>query len=124
MMLVAGWQDGAFQRRWSVALFTRTSRQAAQERLMMSPIQAVDVDRDDAGADTPPIPGVGEPWHTNQKVGPPASGESPAPRIAVVDDDDDLHTFLKDLAAAGHFKLVGTFHNAAQALDRLSKHPP
>src|SRR5262245_23536874 len=46
------------------------------------------------------------------------------PRISVVDDDGDLHLFLKDLGKLGHFELVGSFYNAAQALEQLPEQPP
>jgi DNA-binding NarL/FixJ family response regulator len=46
------------------------------------------------------------------------------PRISVVDDDGDLHLFLKDLGKLGHFELVGSFYNAAQALEGLPGEPP
>jgi DNA-binding NarL/FixJ family response regulator len=46
------------------------------------------------------------------------------PRISVVDDDGELHLFLKDLGKLGHFELVGSFYNAAQALAGLPDKPP
>jgi DNA-binding NarL/FixJ family response regulator len=48
-----------------------------------------------------------------------ASAKAPAPKLAVVDDDENIHVFVKDLADLGHFKLVGASYSAAQALDRL-----
>ena len=41
------------------------------------------------------------------------------PTISVVDDDENIHLFLKDLGDVGHFQLISSFFNAAQALDRL-----
>ena len=46
------------------------------------------------------------------------------PRISVVDDDENLRLFLKDLGDSGHFKLVGSFSTAAQALERLPEVRP
>ncbi len=34
-----------------------------------------------------------------------ASAKSAVPKLAVVDDDENIHVFLKDLADLGHFKL-------------------
>src|SRR5262245_28779367 len=53
-----------------------------------------------------------------------ASAKSAVPRLAVVDDDENIHVFVKDLADLGHFKLVGASYNAAQALDRLPEMRP
>lgn len=53
-----------------------------------------------------------------------ASGRTVVPKLAVVDDDENIHVFLKDLADLGHFKLVGASYNAAQALDRLPETRP
>ena len=53
-----------------------------------------------------------------------ASAKSTVPKLAVVDDDENIHVFLKDLADLGHFKLVGASYNAAQALDRLPEMRP
>src|SRR6266536_578104 len=46
------------------------------------------------------------------------AGES-LPTISLVDDDENIHLFLKDLGEVGHFHLLSSFFNAAQALDRL-----
>ncbi len=46
------------------------------------------------------------------------------PSISLIDDDEALHDFLRDLGEATHFKLIGSFYNAAQALERLPQHPP
>jgi DNA-binding NarL/FixJ family response regulator len=53
-----------------------------------------------------------------------ASAKSAVPKIAVVDDDENIHVFVNDLADLGHFKLVGSSYNAAQALDRLPEMRP
>jgi len=53
-----------------------------------------------------------------------ASAKPAVPRLAVVDDDENIHVFVKDLADLGHFKLVGSSYNAAQALDRLPETRP
>jgi len=41
------------------------------------------------------------------------------PRIAVVDDDENIHMFLKDLAALGHYELPISSFTAGDALQRL-----
>ena len=46
------------------------------------------------------------------------------PRISVVDDDEEMHLFLKDLEAMGHFKIAGAFYTATQALDGLPLNRP
>jgi len=48
-----------------------------------------------------------------------APGTPSTPRISVVDDDEEMHLFLKDLEGPGHFKIAGSFYTAAQALDGL-----
>jgi len=52
-----------------------------------------------------------------------AQGKAPStpstPRISVVDDDEQMHLFLKDLEGLGHFKIAGSFYTAAQALEGL-----
>jgi len=49
---------------------------------------------------------------------------SPFPTISVIDDDEALHDLLRNLGEASHFKIVGSFYNAAQALESLPQHPP
>ncbi|PYJ54811.1 MAG: hypothetical protein DME24_25820, partial [Verrucomicrobia bacterium] len=44
---------------------------------------------------------------------------SKTPKISVVDDDENIHIFVKDLGDLGHFKVVGSFYSGAQALERL-----
>src|SRR5260370_591397 len=41
------------------------------------------------------------------------------PRIALVDDDKELHLFLKDLADLGNFEFADSCYTATEALDRL-----
>jgi DNA-binding NarL/FixJ family response regulator len=71
---------------------------------------------------TSKVPGgpIGSPSGV-EKMG--ATAKAPAkpstPRISVVDDDEEMHLFLKDLEAPDHFKIVGSFYTAAQALDGL-----
>ena len=52
------------------------------------------------------------------------TGNAPLPKISVVDDDPDLLTFFKDLAAAGHFVLLGAYGSAREALTRLPQSRP
>jgi DNA-binding NarL/FixJ family response regulator len=54
----------------------------------------------------------------------PVSAKSSAPKLAVVDDDENIHVFVKDLGDLGRFKLVGSSYTAAQALDRLPEIRP
>src|ERR1051326_7740085 len=53
-----------------------------------------------------------------------AAAKSVVPKIAVVDDDENIHVLRKDLGGRGHFKLIGSSYNAAQALDRLPEIRP
>ena len=53
-----------------------------------------------------------------------APGSPPTPRISIVDDDEELQLFLKDLEAQGHFKIAGSFYTATQALDGLPLDQP
>jgi len=48
----------------------------------------------------------------------------PNPRLALVDDDENIHLFVKDLGELGNFRVVGSFYTAAQALDRLPEDRP
>lgn len=53
-----------------------------------------------------------------------AEEKSPIPTLSVVDDDEEIHLFLKDLGDLGYFKMVGAFYKGASALDRLPKDLP
>lgn len=44
---------------------------------------------------------------------------SKVPRVALVDDDDNVHLFLRDLGAFGHYEVIVSCYNAADALGRL-----
>jgi len=52
------------------------------------------------------------------------SGNPLNPRIALVDDDENIHLFVKDLGDLGNFRVVGSFYTGAQALDRLPEDRP
>jgi len=56
-------------------------------------------------------------------VGPAISAGLPdqvlLPRVALVDDDRDLHQMIRDLAAGGHFTLADSYYTAAEALEGL-----
>ena len=53
-----------------------------------------------------------------------SSGKADLPRVAIVDDSENMHLFLKDLGDLGHFQMIGSFTNGAQALEGLPKvHP-
>jgi DNA-binding NarL/FixJ family response regulator len=47
------------------------------------------------------------------------SDEATIPRISIVDDDEDVHLFLRDLGNRGSFRVGDSFYNAAEALNRL-----
>ena len=70
------------------------------------------------------VNGQGDSRRFAKEIGAMASAESAVPKIAVVDDDENIHVFVKDLGDLGHFKLVGSSYNAAQALDRLPEMRP
>src|SRR5260370_40600432 len=52
------------------------------------------------------------------------SGKSPIPRVSLVDDDEDLHLFVKDVGDSGHFRFVLPCRTATEALERLPPDPP
>jgi DNA-binding NarL/FixJ family response regulator len=78
----------------------------------------------DNGANGQFAPCQAEFWFPTQEFGTLAPKDTGVPRIAVVDDDEELHAFVKDLGDLGHFELTGSFRTAAQALECLSKDPP
>ncbi len=52
------------------------------------------------------------------------SGKSPIPRVSLVDDDEDLHLFVKDVGDSGHFQFVLPCRTAAEALEQLPQDRP
>ena len=46
------------------------------------------------------------------------------PRVSVVDDEEDLHAFLKDVGESGHFQLAGACYSAAEAMKRVPAERP
>lgn len=50
--------------------------------------------------------------------------KSAIPTLSVVDDDEEIHLFLKDLGDLGYFKMVGAFYKGESALDGLPKEQP
>src|SRR5262245_7949023 len=40
------------------------------------------------------------------------------PRVGLVDDDQEVHLFLRDLAGQGNFELASSSHSASEALQR------
>ena len=70
------------------------------------------------------VQGQGESQRCAQGIEGAVSAKSAVPKIAVVDDDENIHVFVKDLGDLGHFKLAGSFYSAAQALDRLPEDRP
>jgi len=65
------------------------------------------------------IQGRGSGWCYEKGIDLMASGTTLVPRLSVVDDDENVHLFLKDLEVSEQFKVVGSFYHAAEALDRL-----
>jgi DNA-binding NarL/FixJ family response regulator len=65
--------------------------------------------------------GVGKPLAPHTQVVSPVRPSFPT--ISVIDDDEALHEFLRALGQ-DHFKVIGSFYNAAQALERLPQQPP
>lgn len=53
-----------------------------------------------------------------------SSGKADLPRVSIVDDSEDMHLFLKDLGDLGHFQVIDSYTNAAQALQGLPPHHP
>ena len=51
-------------------------------------------------------------------------GKSVVPSVSIVDDDEEIHRFLKELGDLGHFRLVGSCYTGEQALERLPEHRP
>jgi len=47
-----------------------------------------------------------------------------SPSVALVDDEEDLHCFLRELEGSGHFRLTGSFYTGATALDHLPEQRP
>ena len=59
-----------------------------------------------------------------QEIGAPRTGGAVVPRVAVVDDEEDLHLFFQDLREWGRFRLARPCYTAARALERLPKERP
>src|SRR5438876_11470953 len=90
---------------------------------MMTPsIQTVSLGEDDRANRV--VQGPGETGRFAKGIEAMAAAKSAVPKLAVVDDDEDIHVFVKDLGDLGHFQLVGSSYNAAQALDRLPEMRP
>jgi len=90
---------------------------------MMTPsIQTVSLGEDDRANRV--VQGPGETGRFAKGIEAMAAAKSAVPKLAVVDDDEDIHVFVNDLGDLGHFKLVGSSYNAAQALDRLPEMRP
>ena len=62
--------------------------------------------------------------HANKRVGAQFADKPVHPKVALVDDDKDLHLFLSDLVNLGHFQLARPCHSGAEALERLPEDPP
>ena len=59
-----------------------------------------------------------------EKCAPSLSHPGLRPKLSLVDDDKGLHLFLEELGKLGHFNLISSFYNAAEALDRLPEERP
>ena len=62
--------------------------------------------------------------HAGKGVGAQSANKLLRTRVALVDDDKDLHLFLSDLGNLGHFQLARPCHSGAEALERLPEDPP
>src|SRR6266404_3966380 len=90
--------------------------------MMKSLIQTVPLGEYDAPEDI--IQGQGDVWRLEKGTRAKTSRKSPNPRIALVDDDENIHLFVKDLGDLGNFRVVGSFYTGGQALDRLPDDRP
>src|SRR2546422_905619 len=70
------------------------------------------------------VPGQADLWGLEKESEATPLGESAPPRIFVVDDEEELHLFLRDLGNLGHFRLTASCYNAAQALERVPEDRP
>src|SRR5437867_3333176 len=77
--------------------------------------------RSEAGS--PQVKG-GNSLRSIQKVRPASFAKGVAGRIAVVDDDVEIHRFINELAALGHFTLVHSAYTGAEALEHLPEERP
>src|SRR5437868_1871182 len=59
-----------------------------------------------------------------QTSAPNSSDPALRPKLSLVDDDQGMHLFLEELGKLGYFNLVGSFYNAAEALDHLPEERP
>ncbi len=75
------------------------------------------------GRDRPAVPGRASQGQSAPRFARARDAEAQdqplLPKIALVDDDEELHLLLKAVAEMGHFKLVDSCYSAAEALDRL-----
>src|SRR6266496_436042 len=90
--------------------------------MMKSVIQTVPLGEYDAPEDVGQ--GQGDSWQPEKGAKESTSRKSLSPRIALVDDDENIHLFVKDLGDLGNFRVVGSFYTGGQALDRLRDDRP
>src|SRR5262245_32579194 len=64
------------------------------------------------------------PWRPVASNKPAFRAHRAPPKISVVDDEQDLHTFLQDLGGLGHFQLTSACYSAAEALKRVPEERP
>ncbi len=62
--------------------------------------------------------------HAHERVGARFADKPGRPKVALVDDDEDLHLFLSDLGNLGHFQLARACYSGTEALERLPKDRP
>jgi len=63
-------------------------------------------------------------WDRTKRLTARHSHDPVIPKIALVDDDQNIHVFVKDLGELGNFRVVGSYYTGAQALDRLPEDRP
>jgi len=71
-----------------------------------------------------PLHGGKDSGHASKRVGAQSADKLLRTRVALVDDDRDLHLFLSDLGSLGHFQLARPCYSGAEALERLPEDPP
>jgi len=76
------------------------------------------------GAGNGPVQGQGDSSRRTKGLAARHSRNPVNPRIALVDDDENIHLFVRDLGDLGNFRIVGSFYTGAQALDRLPEDRP
>ncbi len=67
---------------------------------------------------------AGPSWRARFRTAQQPADKPVRPRVALVDDQEELHSFLNDLGSLGHFQLGRSCYSGAEALKRLLEDPP